>query len=130
MLILFDNGVPRNLVRFLAGHSVEEARARGWDKLSKSKLIDIAEQTGFEVLVTTDKNIRYQQNLKVRKIALVVLGHQQWPMLKLVTENIAAAVNTAKPGSYVEVEVPFKESSLYQGICRRNGWQREVECRP
>jgi hypothetical protein len=75
MLILFDNGVPRNLARFLAGHSVEEARARGWDKLSNGKLIDIAEQTGFEALVTTDKNIRFQQNLKTRKIALVVLAH-------------------------------------------------------
>ena len=109
MLILFDNGVPRNLARFLAGHSVEEARARGWDKFSNGKLIDMAEQAGFEVLVTTDKNIRYQQNLKVRKLALVVLGHQQWPMVKLVTGNIVAAVNTAEPGSYVEVDVPSKE---------------------
>jgi hypothetical protein len=109
MLILFDNGVPRNLARFLAGHPVEEARARGWDKLSNGELIDSAERAGFEVLVTADKNIRYQQNLRVRKIALVVLGHQQWPMVKLVAEQIVAAVNTAEPGSYVEVDVPFKE---------------------
>jgi hypothetical protein len=72
-------------------------------------LIDAAEQAGFNVMVTTDKNIRYQQNLKARKIALVVLEHSQWPMVKLVAENIVAAVNAAGPGSYAEVDVPFKE---------------------
>ena len=94
MLVLFDfdNGMPRNLAHFLVGHFVEEARARGWD-----------------VLVTTDESIRYQQNLKIRKIALVVLGHQQWPIVKLVTADIVAAVNTAKPGSYIEVDAPFRE---------------------
>ena len=109
MLILFDNGTPRGLARFLSGHSVEEARSRGWEKLANGERIDVAEQAGFEVVVTTDKNIRYQQNLKARKIALVVLEHSQWPMVKLVAENIAAAVNTARPGSYAEVDVQFKE---------------------
>jgi hypothetical protein len=60
-------------------------------------------------MVTADKNIRYQQNLEARKIALVVLENSQWPMVKLVAEKIAAAVNTAQPGSYAEVDVPFKE---------------------
>ena len=69
----------------------------------------MAEQAGFAVLVTTDKNIRHQQNLKARKIAIVVLEHSQWPMVKLVAERIAAAVNATEPGSYVEVEVPFRE---------------------
>lgn len=59
MLILFDNGTPRGLARFLADHSVEEARARGWEELANGQLIDIAEQAGFEVIVTTDKNIQY-----------------------------------------------------------------------
>src|ERR1039457_5151143 len=109
MLILFDNGTPRGLARFLTGHSVEEARTRGWEELSTGELIDVAELAGFEVMVTTDKNIRYQQNLEARKIALVVLEHSQWPMVKLVAENIVAAVNAAEPGSFVEVDVPFKE---------------------
>lgn len=109
MLILFDNGTPRGLARFLTGHSVEEARTRNWEELSNGELIDVAEQAGFEVMVTTDKNIRYQQNLKARKIALVVLEHSQWPMVKLVAENIVAAVNAAEPGSSVKVDVPFKE---------------------
>ena len=109
MLILFDNGTPRGLARFLAGHRVEEARARGWEELSNGELIVAAEQAGFNLMVTTDKNIRYQQNLKDRKLALVVLAHSQWPMVKLVAESIAAAVNAAQPGSYTEVDVPFKE---------------------
>ena len=109
MLVLCDNGAPRGLARFLTGHSVEEARARGWEELSNGELIDAAERAGFELMVTTDKNIRHQQNLRARKIALVVLEHSQWPMVKLVAENIVAAVNAAEAGSYVEVDVPFKE---------------------
>jgi len=109
MLILFDNGTPRGLARFLSAHTVEEARTRGWEELENGELIDAAEQAGFQLMVTTDKNIRYQQNLKTRKIALVVLEHSQWPMVKLVVESIVAAVNAAEPGSYIEVDVPFKE---------------------
>jgi predicted nuclease of predicted toxin-antitoxin system len=109
MLILFDNNTPRGLARFLSGHSVEEARMRGWDQLANGELIAVAEQAGFEVMVTADKNIRYQQNLEARKIALVVLENSQWPMVKQVAEKIAAAVNAARPGSYVDVDVPFKD---------------------
>ena len=108
MLILFDNGTPRGLSRFLISHDVREARAHGWEELSNGQLIDAAEKAGFDVLVTNDKNIRYQQNLKGRKIALVVLEHNQWPMVKLVGEDIAGAVNAAQPGSYMEIAVPFK----------------------
>ena len=88
---------------------MEEARARGWEELANGELIDAAEQAGFELIVTTDKNIRYQQNLKARKIALVVLEHSQWPMVRLVAQNIVEAVSVAAAGSYMEVDVPFKE---------------------
>ena len=108
MRVLLDNGVPRGVARYLTGHAVEEARARGWEELANGDLIDAAEQNGFEVMVTTDKNIRYQQNLKARKLSLIVLEHAQWPMVRLVVENIVVAVNAASPGSYVEVAVPFK----------------------
>jgi hypothetical protein len=97
MLILFDNGTPRGLARFLIGHIVEEARARGWEEFKNGELIDAAEQAGFEILVTTDKNIRYQQNLEARKIALVVLKNSQWPMVKLVVGAIRGAVDAACP---------------------------------
>jgi hypothetical protein len=109
MLVLFDNGTPRGLAAMLTGHTVEEARTRGWEELVNGELILAAETAGFEVLLTTDKNIRYQQNLTDRKIALVVLEHSQWPMVKLVAASIAAAVDAALPGSYVEVAVPFKD---------------------
>ena len=79
------------------------------EELENGELIDVAEQAGFQVMVTTDKNICHQQNLTARKIALVVLEHSQWPMVKLVAETIVAAINAAEPGSYTEVAVPFKE---------------------
>ena len=109
MLVLLDNGVPRGLSSFLTSHVVEEARDRGWEELTNGKLIDLAEQSGFQVLITTDKNIRYQQNLNTRKIALIVLEHSQWPMVKLVADKIGAAVTSATLGGYEEVSVPFKD---------------------
>ena len=75
MLVLFDNGTPRTLARYLIDHhAVTEARARGWDELENGELLNKAEAAGFEVLVTTDKNISYQQNLTGRKIAIVGIG--------------------------------------------------------
>lgn len=109
MRILFDNGTPRGLARHLVGHIVEEARSRGWEELANGELISVAEQAGFDVLITTDKNIRYQQNLAARQLALVVLGNAQWPMVRDVASQIAAAVNAVLAGSYVEVDVPFKD---------------------
>ena len=67
-----------------------------------------AEGAGFELLLTTDKNIRYQQNLTGRKIAFVVLGNQQWPTLRRYVERVVAAVDAATPGTYTEVEIPFE----------------------
>ncbi len=96
------------MARFLVGHTVDEARIHGWGDLANGELIAAAERAGFEVMVTTDKNIRYQHNLMGRALALVVLGHSQWPMVKLVAASIIAAVNSAIPGSY-EVDVPFKD---------------------
>ena len=107
MLILFDNGTPAPLRHLLKGHVVVEAIERGWDRLANGELIAAAEAAGFEVLLTTDKNMRYQQNLKGRKIAFVVIGNQQWPTLRRYVGMVVAAVNVASPGSYAEVEIPF-----------------------
>ena len=72
MLVLFDNGTPRTLARYLIDHhAVTEARARGWEELENGELLLVAEAAGFEVLVTTDKNLIYQQNLAGRSIAIV-----------------------------------------------------------
>jgi hypothetical protein len=75
MLVLFDNGTPRTLARYLIGHhTITEARARNWDELENGELIQEAESAGFEVSITTDRNLRYQQNLSGRKIAVLVLA--------------------------------------------------------
>jgi len=108
MLILFDNGTPAPLRHALKGHVVVEAIERGWDRLLNGDLIAPAEAAGFEVLLTTDKNMRYQQDLKGRRIAFVVIGNQQWPTLRRYTERVVAAVNAAIPGSYAEIDIPFK----------------------
>jgi hypothetical protein len=108
MLILFDNGTPAPLRYALKDHVVVEAIERGWDRLVNGELIAKAEAAGFEVLLTTDKNMRYQQNLTGRKLAFVVLGNQQWPTLRRYVDRVVAAVNAATPGSFAEVDIPFE----------------------
>jgi hypothetical protein len=106
MLVLFDQSTPIPIRPFLKGHTVETAWQRGWDKLKNGDLLKAAEEAGFEVLVTPDKNIRNQQNLMKYKIAIVVLGNPQWPVLRHHVDRVVAAVNAAKPGTYCEVEIP------------------------
>ena len=108
MLILFDNGVPAPLRHALKDHEVVEAIERGGDRFLNGELIAAAEAAGFEALVTTDKNIRYQQNLKDRRIAFVVIGNQQWPTLRRYIAEVVDAMNQTTPGSYVEVKIPLK----------------------
>jgi len=106
MLILFDHGVPAPLVPYLIGHTVVKARDRGWDTLANGDLLAEAERGGFDVFLTADKNIRYQQNLRGRRIAVVVLSTPRWPLVRLHSAEIAAVLNAATPGSYVEVQIP------------------------
>ncbi|MDN5869597.1 MAG: hypothetical protein L0H73_02575 [Nitrococcus sp.] len=107
MLVLFDNGTPRTLARHLIEHhTVTEARSRGWDRLDNGALLDEAEAAGFEVLITTDKNLTFQQNLTGRKIAIVVLGKGRWSLIKPHMAQVVSAVDAATPGSFTEVEMP------------------------
>jgi hypothetical protein len=108
MLVLFDHSTPAPLTSYLIGHTVTEARDRGWDRLSNGDLLAEAERAGFDVLLTADKNIRHQQNLSGRRLAIVVLSTPQWPVVRLHIERIAAGVNAAAPGSYTEVNIPVK----------------------
>ena len=108
MKILFDNGTPNPIARSLVGHQVAFARQIGWHELKNGELLQQAEDAGYELLLTSDKNLRYQQNLSGRRIAVLVLGNQQWPDVRLHLERIAAAVNSATPGSYLEIEIPRK----------------------
>jgi len=108
MLVLFDQGTPVPIRPFLIGHTVKTAAEQGWSTLSNGNLLNAAEAGGFEILVTTDKNFAHQQNLRGHKIAIVVLGNQQWPVLRVHVQAVVNAVNTALPGSYVLVEIPAK----------------------
>jgi len=73
MRVLLDNCTPRGIASTLLGHAVEQCRSQGWDRLKNGELLDAAEAAGFEVFLTADQSIRYQQNLGTRKIAVVVL---------------------------------------------------------
>jgi len=106
MLILFDQSTPAPLRLFLNSHNVTEARERGWDRLLNGDLLNAAEAAGFDVFLTADKNLRYQQNLAGRKIAIVVIGNAQWRVLQNYVDRVVSAVDAATPGSYAEVVIP------------------------
>lgn len=105
MRVLFDQATPVPLRPFLEGHTVRTTTQEGWDRLGNGELLTAAEEARFEVLLTTDKNMRYQQNLAGRKICVIILGKQQWPELRTHVRLVVAAVNAARPGSYVEVDI-------------------------
>lgn len=106
MRVLFDQGTPVPLRRELIGHTVATAFELGWSTLTNGDLLRSAEEQGFEVLVTTDANLRYQQNLASRRIAVVVLSTTSWPRIRLVVGQVAVAVNAATAASYAEVLIP------------------------
>lgn len=93
----------------LSGHTVHTAQATGWDTLSNGELLRAAEEAGFELLLTADRRIRHQQNLRVRRLALVVLtGSTKWSRVRQHVDRIIAAVDAVMPGSYTEVAIPFE----------------------
>jgi len=104
--VSFDQGAPVPLREALAQHDVSTAYERGWSKLKNGELLDAAEREGFEVFVTTDSRLRYQQKLAARPIAVVCLLFTSWPRIKRVTSSIAEVVAACSPGSYVEVPIP------------------------
>ena len=106
MLVLLDHGTPRGIARALQGHIIKEAKAQGWDTLSNGDLLKAAEEAGFEVLLTTDTNLPYQQNLEGRKLAVVILSKNRWSLVRPMMRQIADAVNAARPGTCTMVEIP------------------------
>lgn len=107
MLVLLDQGVPAPLRRHLSHHIVKTASEQGGAMLANGDLLTAAEAQGFDVFVTTDKNLGFQQNLTGRQIAIVVIAHAQWPGLEPHVALVVAAVDTATPGSYAVVEIPL-----------------------
>ena len=111
MRIVFDKNVPVGVRRFLSKHEVRTFVEMQWHpQLENGELLNAAEASGFDVLVTSDQNIRYQQNLTGRELALVVLGSNIWPLVREHGAAIAAKIDAATPGSYefIEMTLPPK----------------------
>ena len=102
MRILFDHGTPVPLRRVLGGHSVSTAFELGWTELDNGALLKAAEAK-FDALVTTDQNLRYQQNLTGRMLAILVLPTTSWPAIRLHAEQVAVAIDALRPGDFVEL---------------------------
>lgn len=106
MRVLFDQGTPAPLRLSLTQHEVVTAYERGWAQLKNGNLLDAAEADGFTTLVTTDTNLRYQQNLSSRRLAVVVLTTTSWPRIQRAADLVVQAVDAATEGSYIEVDIP------------------------
>jgi hypothetical protein len=103
MKILFDQGTPVPLRRRLTGHTIDTVYELGWSTLTNGRLLTIADQAGYDVFITTDQNLRYQQNLTGRKIAILVLGSTSWPRIRDHVDAIQSAVDVSRPGTYQEL---------------------------
>ena len=103
MRFLFDHNTPRPLRRYLTEHSVDTAREKGWAEFRNGNLLDNAEEEGYEVLITADQSMRYQQNMVQRQIAVIVLLSNRWPRVQQKIEDLRTALETIEPGEFREV---------------------------
>jgi predicted nuclease of predicted toxin-antitoxin system len=106
MRILFDQGTPIPLRNALPHHIVETAYERGWQLLTNGELLDAAEAAGFEVLVTTDQGLRYQQNLAKHRIRILVLKTANWPKIERHTDKVARVIDSLGARLYEEISFP------------------------
>ncbi|WP_152101499.1 hypothetical protein [Lacipirellula parvula] len=105
MRILFDQGTPVPLRHALPEHQIETAFERGWSTLQNGDLLNAAEQEGFDLLITTDQSLKYQQNLPARKIAIVVIKSANWRLIQTRLDAVREACQAISAGGYVEVEI-------------------------
>jgi hypothetical protein len=101
--ILFDQCTPAPFRNWFTDDEVSTAAEFGWSDLSNGKLISSAEEAGFELLITIDRNLRYQQNLTNRRIAIAVILESAWPLLKTRADEVAGRIRALKSGEYAEV---------------------------
>ena len=113
MRVLLDQGTPVPLRQYLVHHNVRTAFQKGWATLPNGELLTAAEAAGFEVFVTTDKNLRYQQDLSKRRVAVVVIGHAQWPGLVPYVHLIVAAVDRASTAATTRLRSQPTEGSVW-----------------
>ncbi|MSS71106.1 MAG: hypothetical protein EXS64_06430 [Candidatus Latescibacteria bacterium] len=105
MKILFDQGTPVPLRTHLTGHTVDTAYELGWSGLHNSQLLQAAEEAGYALLVTTDQNLKYQQNLRGRKLAVLVLLSTSWPRMQAQVPEIVQLIETVQTGDYKEFNI-------------------------
>ena len=105
MKVLFDQGTPVPLRTHFTSLHVSTAYELGWATLKNGELLAAAESNGFEVFVTTDTNLAYQQNLFNRTIAIVVLSTTSWPRIQKSVSEIVRAIDAARPNSYQIVSI-------------------------
>jgi hypothetical protein len=103
MRVLFDQGTPAPLRRALASHQVATAYEMGWANLGNGDLLSAAESQ-FDVFITTDKNLRYQQKLQGRRLAILVLPTTNWLQIQNHLADVATAVESLPPGAYLELQ--------------------------
>jgi len=106
MKLLFDQGTPVPLREHLPNHTVWTAHEKGWSNLKNGDLLTQAESDGFDVLITTDQNLRHQQNLTGRKIGVVVLMTTSWPRIRNHTDLIVQVIDNIQAGGYEEISFP------------------------
>jgi hypothetical protein len=105
MRVLFDQGTPVPLRRFLHPHRVDTSAERGWSTLQNGDLLKRAESDGFEVFVTTDRNLKYQQNLTRRTLRILVLTSTSWPRISRKVQEVRQALECLPEGGHVEVTI-------------------------
>jgi len=101
MKVLFDHGTPVPLRHALTGHSVSTAYEMGWANLDNGALLKAAERE-FDILITTDQNLRYQQALSGRRLAILVLPTTSWPRMQTNLDRIRNILNAMRPGELTE----------------------------
>jgi hypothetical protein len=108
--IVFDKNVPVGVRRFLPEHDVRTFEQMQWHpQLENGDLLTAAEAAGFDLMITADQNIPYQQNLAGRKLALIVFGSNIWPVVRDHQATIAASAAVMTPGSYCFIEMPLPQ---------------------
>ncbi len=105
MKVLFDHNVPRKLRRLLRGYDIRTAVEMGWADIENRELLTAAEDDGVDVMITGDKKLSYQQNLKGRRLALIVLSTNDWNILKLNPQPVLEALARVAPGSFERVPI-------------------------
>ena len=103
MKVLFDQGTPVPLRRFLVGHAVSTAYELGWASLTNGDFLKAADGGGFEAVITTDRNIRHQQNLAGKRLAILVLPTTDWSKIRLHAARVTAALGGLRPGEIIDL---------------------------